>query len=105
MDYNFTAQDFADWLSKNRAHFRRDGYNSLEVSDLAEMAGFTKEIITAGLSHFEDAMAGSNFERRADFQIKLEVNALERSSGKTNLQEQWMALYMKTQFDRDFENV
>lgn len=96
--------DFKHWLKINRRHFLIDGYTSDEVAYLARLVGFEFTTICKELAHFNDALMGTNFENRLNFHMRNEIKVIDRSSGKTDLTEQWHALYKKINDDVDFDD-
>lgn len=106
MDLQLTPVDLKAWLKTNRNHFLYDngGYDREEVTELALLAGFDRRTIYQELSHFEDALRGSNFDKRAEFHIQHETLTIEMLSGKHGLSEQWEALYNKIEWGKDWDD-
>lgn len=98
-----TLEDFRAWMKANRERFRREGYTREEVTELAILVGFDRAIIYPELSHYEDALRGSNIDNRAKMHIDHETIAIEMLPGKHNLDEQWDALGNKLNQGRDFD--
>lgn len=98
-------QELRAWLRLNRNHFLLGDYGPDEVAWFARMNDFSPILICKILSHFNDALGGTNFDNRINMHVTNETNTIEHLSGKVDLSEQWYALSCKLNYDMDFDEV
>ena len=85
-----SEQEFRTWLKKNRALFA--GRTPDEVALMARLVGFEAELTCRVLSHFQDALRGSSIDNRVSNVMECEMWAIDRRSGKIDLEPQWHEL-------------
>lgn len=100
--FNFTEDDFKVWLKRNRDILKDSSPD--EIASLAHFCYFKMSVVTSVLSHFKDAMQGSNFDNRSKMHINCEVLAIERHQGKISLKPQWFDLYKKIEYGLDYDD-
>lgn len=103
--YGFTPEDFKEWLKANRKHFQEGDYASDEVASMAHLVGFSWEVITPGLTHFKDAMAGTNINNRVAMFMECETWTIDQVHGAYSLDDQWRCLGKKLLYDQDFDEA
>lgn len=99
---NFSEADFKTWFKQNKRGFLI-GMGPNEIVFWAKFCYFDESMAIRVLSHFQDAMQGSNFDNRAKMLVDCEIMAINRQSGKPSLKEQWMHLYNKLEHGRDYD--
>lgn len=102
MELNLTTNDFKKWLKQCGPYLGNRTPD--EIASLAHYVGFSYEVILPILSHFEDALRGSNFDNRAKMHIDHETIGIELISGKYALDGQWEALGKKLVEGKDFDD-
>ena len=89
---NNELDEMKAWLKLNREHFLAMGYCPDEVAYFAHMNGFSPKMVSEVLSHFQDAIQGSNFDNKAKMWLNCETSAIERLSNPFSLRERWFEL-------------
>lgn len=102
-DQQLTVSDFKAWLKRCK-QFRTGGYTPDEIHYLARLAEFPEDVIYSVLTHFRDALEGSDVNNRANLQVALETKVIETLSGKVDLSDQWFSLFCKESFGEDFDD-
>lgn len=97
MDLKLTEQDFKDWLKRCKPYLGDRSPD--EIASLARFVGFPGEVVYPMLSHFEDALRGSNFDNRAKMQNLHETITIELLSGKPDMMDRWRSVARKERGD------
>lgn len=103
INWNLTESDFRIWLKtiKDTA-FMKDA-DPYEIADLAHYVGFSHAITLPILSHFEDALRGSNFDNKAKMHIDHETIGIELMANPFDLDDQWESVTRKQNENIDFD--
>ena len=103
-EWNFTEDEFKAWIKKNGRHLISAGF---EVPEIAAMAihncHFNPNHVYKILSHFNDAVQGSNIDNRVKMQTDVFEYTIDKMNGKIFLDEYWDELVKKQTEGRDFD--
>lgn len=98
-DYDFTEADFKAWLKRIRGTAFMQDADPYEIAALAHFVGFPHRLTLPILSHFEDALRGSNFDHKAQMHIHCETAGIERLANPFDLKDHWKSLAQKEHGD------
>lgn len=91
------------WLKENRHILNK--YQSNELFEMAQIClPWVPELILYNvLSHYHDAIQGTNFDNRAKMHIDHETITIEMMSGVIHLSEYWFELWRYQTKGRDYD--
>lgn len=99
MNLNLTEQDFKQWLKSIRGTAFMQDADPYEIAALAHYVGFPHALTLPILSHFEDALQGSNFDNRAKLHIHCETKGIERLANPFDFEDRWKSVARKERGD------
>lgn len=102
MSYEESQQVWPQWIAAQRIRFNVEHYSAVEAGLLARLVGFDPMFVYQKFSHYEDVLAGTDFDRRARTKVKKAQHWLLSFRG-LSLQDSWDALGEKLLNGKDFD--